>query len=258
MSRWLWAGSGVSYSSRSLRSSGWPATRRMSPSRFRPTPVAPAPASTPPPRRTSRPRLRPVPSAPAAHVSRSAPTPPAPALAPDAGQQAASPRSTAPSAVTPSAPPVVAQEPPPPPAPAPPAEATPAAPAPGREARRKSRAYMRPRASRSWSGPGPIPRRIVSGSSSGAAAAGPIGSRWTSSPRPRLSSCRRKSFSLPPSAGSTAHPKWKASLKVSADCEDSISFTPRSVMIALRSATELIYSASGDPALATTLKKCAP
>ncbi|MGA8024629.1 MAG: hypothetical protein WB990_16780, partial [Candidatus Acidiferrales bacterium] len=47
-------------------------------------------------------------------------------------------------------------------------------------------------------------------------------------------------------------------LKVSADCEDSISFTPRSVMIALRSATELIYSASGDPALATTLKKCAP
>ena len=47
-------------------------------------------------------------------------------------------------------------------------------------------------------------------------------------------------------------------LKVSADCEDSISYMARSVMIALRSATELIYSASGDPALATTLKKCAP
>ena len=47
-------------------------------------------------------------------------------------------------------------------------------------------------------------------------------------------------------------------LKVSADCEDSISFTPRSVMIALRSPAELVYSASGDPALATTLKKCAP
>jgi hypothetical protein len=30
------------------------------------------------------------------------------------------------------------------------------------------------------------------------------------------------------------------------------------VMIALRSATELVYSASGDPALATTLNKCAP
>ena len=47
-------------------------------------------------------------------------------------------------------------------------------------------------------------------------------------------------------------------LKVSADCEDSISYTSRSVIIALRSATELVYSASGDPALATTLKKCAP
>jgi hypothetical protein len=50
----------------------------------------------------------------------------------------------------------------------------------------------------------------------------------------------------------------EGALKVSADCQDSISYTPRSVMIALRSATELIYSASGDPALATTLKKCAP
>ena len=76
--------------------------------------------------------------------------------------------------------------------------------------RRKSRAYMRPRALRSWSGPGPIPRRIASGSSSGAAAAGPIGSRWTSSPRPRLSSPPSGSFSLPRSAGSRAHPKWKA------------------------------------------------
>jgi hypothetical protein len=47
-------------------------------------------------------------------------------------------------------------------------------------------------------------------------------------------------------------------LKVSAECEDSISYTSRSVMIALRSAAELVYSASGDPALGTTLKKCAP
>ena len=50
----------------------------------------------------------------------------------------------------------------------------------------------------------------------------------------------------------------EGALKVSAECQDSISYTPRSVMIALRSATELIYSASGDPALATTLKKCPP
>ena len=50
----------------------------------------------------------------------------------------------------------------------------------------------------------------------------------------------------------------QGALKVNAECQDSISYTPRSVMIALRSATELIYSASGDPALATTLKKCPP
>jgi hypothetical protein len=29
-------------------------------------------------------------------------------------------------------------------------------------------------------------------------------------------------------------------------------------VITLRPATELVYSASGDPVLATTLKKCAP
>jgi len=50
----------------------------------------------------------------------------------------------------------------------------------------------------------------------------------------------------------------EGALKVSAECQDSISYTSRSVMIALRSPTELVYSASGDPALATTLKKCAP
>jgi hypothetical protein len=76
--------------------------------------------------------------------------------------------------------------------------------------RRKSRAYMRPRAWRSWSGPGLIPRRIASGFSSGAAAAGPIGSRWTSSPRPRLSSRRRGSFCLPRPAASMARLTWKA------------------------------------------------
>ena len=76
--------------------------------------------------------------------------------------------------------------------------------------RRKSRAYMLPRVSLSWSGPGPIQRGIVSDSFSGAAAAGPTGSRWTNSPRPRLSSRRRGSFCLPPSAGSTAHLKWTA------------------------------------------------
>ena len=50
----------------------------------------------------------------------------------------------------------------------------------------------------------------------------------------------------------------EGALKVTAECADSISFTPRSTVITLRSATELVYSASGDPVLATTLKKCTP
>ena len=50
----------------------------------------------------------------------------------------------------------------------------------------------------------------------------------------------------------------KGALKVQAECADSISYTSRSLMIGLRSATQLVYSPSGDPALATTLKKCAP
>ena len=67
--------------------------------------------------------------------------------------------------------------------------------------RSKSRAYLRPRTSRSWSEPGPIPRGTAIGCSSGAAAAGPFANRWTSSPRPLLSSRRKKSFCLPPPAG---------------------------------------------------------
>ena len=43
--------------------------------------------------------------------------------------------------------------------------------------RSKSQAYLRPRTSRSWSGPGPIPRGTAIGCSSGAAAAGPFANR---------------------------------------------------------------------------------
>jgi hypothetical protein len=50
----------------------------------------------------------------------------------------------------------------------------------------------------------------------------------------------------------------EGALKVSAECASSISFTSRSTVIMLRSPTELVYSASGDAVLATTLKKCAP
>lgn len=45
---------------------------------------------------------------------------------------------------------------------------------------------------------------------------------------------------------------------MSANCASSNTYTSRSVMIVLRSPTELAYSATGDPVLATTLKKCAP
>ncbi len=46
-------------------------------------------------------------------------------------------------------------------------------------------------------------------------------------------------------------------LRLSADCQDSISYTSRTVYIKLRSDTELFYSPTGDPVLATTLMKCA-
>jgi hypothetical protein len=45
-------------------------------------------------------------------------------------------------------------------------------------------------------------------------------------------------------------------LKVSADCQDSISFTSRTVFIRLKSENEVSYSPSGDPVLATTLMRC--
>jgi HlyD family secretion protein len=50
--------------------------------------------------------------------------------------------------------------------------------------------------------------------------------------------------------------KQGGALKLSADCQDSISYTSRTVYIKLRSDTELFYSATGDPVLATTLMKC--
>ena len=184
MSRWLWAllGGIVLVAIATLF---WTAANRtnvpppVSPS---PTAVAPAPVPAPPApapvAQEPAPSPPPAPAPPAAQEAAAPPAPtptapPAPALAPDAGQQAATAPAPPPSLETPSAPPVAE-------APLPP-------PAPGRE-RRKSRAYMRPRTSHSWSGPGPIPRRIANGYSSEAAAAGPIASPLTSSPRPRLSS----------------------------------------------------------------------
>jgi len=45
-------------------------------------------------------------------------------------------------------------------------------------------------------------------------------------------------------------------LKLNADCQDSISYTSRTVHVKLRSDSEMFYSPTGDPVLATTLIKC--
>ena len=49
----------------------------------------------------------------------------------------------------------------------------------------------------------------------------------------------------------------EGALKLSADCQDTISFTQRTVWVKLRSKSEIVYSPTGDPALNTTLTKCA-
>ena len=45
-------------------------------------------------------------------------------------------------------------------------------------------------------------------------------------------------------------------LKLNAECQDSISYTSRTVHVKQRSDTELFYSPTGDPVLGTTLMKC--
>jgi hypothetical protein len=47
-------------------------------------------------------------------------------------------------------------------------------------------------------------------------------------------------------------------IKVTADCNDSISYTAQTVQIKVRSGGEIVYSPTGDPALDTTLVKCRP
>ena len=204
MSRWLWAllGGVVLVAIAALfwtASNQTNVTRPVSPG---PTAVAPAPVPPAPPAPApvvQEPAPSPPPAPPAAQEAAAPPAPaptapPAPTPAPDAGQQAATPP-----APPPSPRPLLLRRSPKRPCRRPRPD--------GR--RRKSRAYMRPRASRSWSGHGPIPRRIATNFSSEAAAAGPTGSRWTSSLRPRLSSRRRRSFCLPPPARSRAHLKRK-------------------------------------------------
>jgi hypothetical protein len=60
------------------------------------------------------------------------------------------------------------------------------------------------------------------------------------------SSCRVQSSS-----------REKDAIKVNAECNDTISFRQESVSIRVQPSGEIVYSETGDPALATTFVKCA-
>ncbi len=45
-------------------------------------------------------------------------------------------------------------------------------------------------------------------------------------------------------------------IKITADCNDSISYTTQALEIQVKSSGEIVYSPTGDPALDTTLIKC--
>ena len=220
-----------------------------------PSPAAPAvqqaaapPAAAPPPAPGAPPAPPVVQAAPA-------PLPAAPNPAPNAGQQAASPPALAPRPSASSAPPVVANERPS--APAPLAEPPLPPPAPGREAQQVAGVFAPKNLAQlvgAWAYSEGDCDRLFQRRGGGWAFRQPVDkfaqAAIVESPKKILlpsATCRIDRAS-----------EADGALKVSAECEDSISYTPRSVMIALRSPTELIYSATGDPALATTLKKCAP
>jgi hypothetical protein len=227
-----------------------------------PVPVAPAPAPAPSARNVAP--SPPPSSAPPAAQNAAAPpasapaAPPAPTPAPDAGQQAASTPAPAPSPETPLAPPVVAPKPSPPPAPPSLADAPLPPPAPGRATSPEVQDVYAPKSLAqlvgTWAYSPADCDRLFQRRGGGWAYREPVDKFAQAAIVESLKKillpsaiCRIEGASL-----------VEGMLKVSADCEDSISYTPRSVMIALRSTTELVYSASGDAALATTLKKCAP
>jgi len=258
MSRWLWAllGGVVLVA---IAAFSWTASNQTNvtpPVSPGPTPVAraPAPAST---AQRAAPSPPPSPAPPAAQeaVAPPAPAPTAPNPAPNAGQHAASPPAPAPPPETPSAAPVVAHEPPS--APAPLAEPPLPPPAPGREASEVAGVYAPKSLAQlvgTWAYSAEDCERLFQRRGGGWAYRQPVDkfaqAAIVESPKRILlpsAICRIDRAS-----------EAEGALKVSAECEDSISYTSRSVMIVLRSETELVYSASGDPALATTLKKCAP
>jgi hypothetical protein len=250
MSRWLWAllGGVVLVAIAALF---WTAnvTAPVSPSPMAVVPApAPAPPASAPVAQKPAPPSPPAPALPTAQEAASPPAPsppasPAPPPAPYAGQQAA----------TPPAPPPPLETPPAPPA----AEAPLPPPAPGREASEVQGVYAPKSLAQlvgTWAYSAEDCERLFQRRGGGWAYRQPVdkfaqAAIVESTKKILLPSaiCRIEGAS-----------EAEGALKVSADCEDSISYTSRSVMIALRSATELVYSASGDAALATTLKKCAP
>ncbi len=262
MSRWLWAllGGVVLVA---IAAVFWIASNQTSvtpPVSPGPAPVAPAPVPPAPPAPAPV-AQQPAPSpAPAPTAQEVAPSPP-PLPAPLAAQEAAAPPAPAPTAppapAPPAAPPVIAQEPPPPPAPAAPlAEAPVSAPAPGRETPEVQGEYAPKSLAQlvgAWAYSVEDCDRLFERRGGG----------WTyRQPVDKFAQAAivEQKRILLPSATCRVESASEAegALKVSAECADSITYTSRSVMISLRSATELLYSASGDPVLATTLNKCAP
>ena len=277
MSRWLWALLGgvvlVAIAALFWTAGNWtnvtlpvsPGPATVTPGPTVPAPVAKEPAPTSGPAPTAQqaaPTPPPSPASPAPREAAAPPATPAPTVPPtpapalDAGQQAASLPAAAPSAEKPSAPSVAAREPRPPPAAARPAEAPLPPPAPERETP-EAQAHYAPKSLAqlvgAWAYSAEDCDKIFQRSGSGWAYRQPVDKFAQAA----IVASTKKI--LLPSANCQIESASEAegALKVSADCADSISYTSRSVMIALRSATELVYSASGDPALATTLKKCA-
>jgi len=269
MSRWLWGVlggvvlvtiAGVFWTARNQTNVTPPIS--PGPTAVAPAPVPPAPPAPAPVAQEPVPSPPPSPAPPAAQEAAAPPAPsptapPAPAPASDAGERAASSPAPAPPLGTPPAPPVVAHKPSPPPAPAPLAETPLPPPAPGREAQEVAGVYAPKSLAQlvgTWAYSAADCERLFQRRGGGWAYRQPVDkfaqAAIVESPKRILlpsATCRIDRAS-----------EAEGALKVSAECEDSISYTSRSVMIVLRSETELVYSASGDPALATTLKKCAP
>ncbi len=225
-----------------------------------PAPAASAPATPPPVAQNAAPAAPPAPVAPApAPVAQAAPPaaapapaapPPAPAPAPVA-QTAPPAAAPAPAATSPApAPAPVAQAAPPAAAPAPVAEATTSAPA-TQEAALEFAPQSVTQLVGAWAPSAADCNRLFQRRGKALTYRQPVDkfaqAAIVEPQRIRLPSAVCKLETATRESGA---------LRLSADCQDSISYTSRTVYIKLRSDTELFFSPTGDPVLATTLKKC--